>query len=96
MRRARIAAVVTVLVFTVSTPAAERVTVCQNVPAAVFLKNISLLELLVSAAIVPPRPRSVNHTTDLAVAVFTITRDSNTGLRLLSVLSCHIELSALA
>lgn len=89
------AAVVTTVAVIVSTPAAERVTVCHVVPAAVFRKNISLLELLVSAEIVPPRARSVNQTTDLAVAVFMITRDSQTGLRLLSVLSCHIELSAL-
>lgn len=96
IRSARIVAVVTVVIFTVSTPAAERVTVCQNVPAAVFRKNISLFELFVSVSILPPRARSVNHTAALAVAVPTITRDSKTGLRLLSVLSCPIELRALA
>lgn len=71
------------------------VTDSHAVPAAFFLKNISLVELFVSANILPPKARFVNQTAALTAPVFMITRASNTGFRLRSVFVCPIEPRAL-
>ena len=81
---------------TVSVPPPDRVTACHTVPAAVFRKNISLLLLLVSPVIRCPVVRSEKPTAALALAVFTITRDSITGLRLRSVENTPNVLNAAA